>query len=179
MRHFMIDIETTGISCDHNAMIQLSAVRFDLETGEVDLNFFDQCLLIPPGRYWDENTREWWSNKAEIITDIWNRMQEPEAVIGNFVRWVDSKNVYNPVFWSKPLSFDFAFLDSYFRQFGYANPFHFRTAENMNTFIRARYFPQPAPEWDRILPFEGDAHNGLHDVLHQIKALCAAYEDTK
>lgn len=33
--------------------------------------------------------------------------------------------------------------------------------------------------WDKELAFEGDEHNALHDCIHQIRALHAAYEDTK
>ena len=178
MKHIMFDCETTGLSYDHNAMIQISAVRFDLETGEIDTNFFDECLMIPPGRYWDEGTRTWWSQMPEVFENIWKRMRNPEDVMREFVQWVRLGDD-DPIFWSKPLSFDFPFLESYCRQYGVSNPFFFRRAENMNTWIRSRYFPEPAPEWDKILPFEGDEHYALRDVLHQVKALLKAYEDTK
>lgn len=48
----MVDLETTGTSPDETAIIQISAVRFNLLTAEVDPNVFDMCLTMPPGRYW-------------------------------------------------------------------------------------------------------------------------------
>ena len=175
----MVDVETTGHSKDHAAVIQIAAVRFDLETGEIDTNFFDQALALPPNRFWEEDTKRWWSRMPEVFESIWVRQRPPELVIPAFAKWVNSFGVSDPVFWAKPISFDWPFLESYFRQFEVANPFHFRSAENVNTFVRARYRPRPPIMWDKELAFEGDEHNALHDCIHQIRALHAAYEDTK
>lgn len=176
---YMVDIETTGLAPDKTAIIQIAAVRFNLAEMTIDPNVFDQALLIPPTRYWDEETRRWWSNKREVFQQIYARARPPALVMRAFADWVNDGKVDNPVFWSKPLSFDWPFIQSYLAEFEVTNPFHFRRAENMNSFIRARYFPAPAPEWDKILPFDGDEHNARDDCFFQIKALMAAYEDTK
>ena len=74
----MVDLETTGTSPDETAIIQIAAVRFNLQTGEVDPNVFDMCLSIPPRRYWDEGTRAWWSKMPDVLMDIWQRQRPPE-----------------------------------------------------------------------------------------------------
>lgn len=175
----MVDLETTGTAPDETAIIQIAAVRFNLAEGTVDPNIFDQALLIPPTRYWDEDTRRWWSNKREIFQGIYSRARPPALVMQAFAKWVREGGESDPVFWSKPISFDWAFLQSYFREFEVSNPFHFRMAENLNTFVRARHFPERPPAYEKNLPFDGDEHNAIDDCFHQIKVLFAAYEATK
>lgn len=171
----MVDIETTGTDVGVNAIIQIAAVRFNLEAGTVHHGFFDRCLQMAPRRCWDEGTRDWWMKKPDVIQSIWARGEDPGLVLKDFSEWCGS----GLRMWAKPTHFDFAFLENYYTQFDSRIPFHFRTAENMNSWIRGRYWPRPAPDFERDLPFEGTAHNGLHDCLHQVKVLFAVKEDTK
>lgn len=177
----MVDLETTGTSPDETAIIQISAVRFNLQTGDVDPNVFDMCLTMPPGRYWDEGTRAWWSKMPDVLRDIWQRQRPPALVVKAFADWVRATDSGGEDlhFWSKPISFDWAFLQSYFRQFEVGNPFHYRYAQDMNTFIRARYYPNEAPPLEKTLPFDGSEHNAIDDCFHQIKVVLTAYEETK
>lgn len=174
--HVMVDIETTGTCPVHGAMIQLSAVRFDFETQELDMNMFDMCLAIPPNRFWAEDTREWWSKQPpHIINEIFGRMQDPRAVMHAFYHWVlRDLDGEAPILWAKPAHFEQPFLQSYFREYGPAMPFHYRVTEDLNSWCRARGMP----DLDRDVEFEGDAHNALHDVLHQIKVLFTLLERT-
>ena len=165
----MVDLETTGTSPDETAIIQIAAVRFNLQTGEVDPNVFDMCLSIPPRRYWDESTRAWWAKMPDVLMDIWKRQRPPELVMRAFADWVRATDTGGEDlhFWSKPISFDWAFLQSYFRQFEVGNPFHYRHAQDMNTFIRSRYYPLEAPPLEKTLEFDGDQHNALDDAKDQ------------
>lgn len=176
-RNVMVDIETTGTSPDRHAMIQLSAVRFDLETGEVDPDTFDRCLFIPPWRGWSESTRSWWGKqKREIIEEIFSRMEDPAVVLNDFRNWLAPH--VGLIFWSKPTSFDFPFLSSYFNDYDLQNPFHYRYAQDVNTFIRARWHPhgviEPSP-----LEGNGDAHNAIFDCFDQINKVIHAYHTTR
>lgn len=72
-------------------------------------------------------------------------------------------------FWSKPSHFDYVFVSGYFRDFGLDNPFHYRQATDLNSFLRGMYAPDPMPELD--VPFVGDAHDAIYDAAHQIKIL--------
>lgn len=169
----MLDLETTGLDPDHNHIVQIAAVRFNLKERTVHHEFFDRCLFPAPGRYWDESTRDWWlKDKRSVLEGIMKRMESPKMVLTDLCRWAGR----DPVFWSKPTHFDHSFLSTYFRQYELGNPFHFRAATDMNSFIRGRYFPRTPPLWETILPFDGDAHNALMDCLHQIKTLFKAAE---
>jgi len=171
----MVDIETTGKHYSKNAIIQLSAVKFNLETGAISHNFFDRCLLMNGGRYWDEDTRQWWSKRPQVIQNIWGRGEDPKTVVQDFFQWAGP----GMRFWGKPTHFDFSFLMQYAIEMDLHLPFHYRYAENLNSWIRGRYWPHDPPKFEYDLPFEGDAHNAIHDCLHQIKVLFAVKEHTK
>lgn len=171
----MVDLETTGTQPEHTNIIQIAAVRFNLETGEVDDNFFDQCLRPLPTRYWDESTRQWWSKMPEVFDGIWRRMRDPMVVMNEFREFAAD----GPRLWAKPVSFEFPFLSSYFREAGLLNPFDFRRAIDLRSFIHGRYFPLPAPNIEKEIPFIGDEHNALFDTLHQVAVAIEAYQRTR
>lgn len=167
MHDVMVDIETTGTLPDRAAILQIAAVRFDLETGDVDTNFFDECLHMPPWRSWDQSTAEWWGRqKRSVLDGILVRARNPRDVMNEFVDWVGYDTAAR--FWAKPLSFDFPFISSYCHDFGLKNPFDFRTAMDCRSYLAGYYYPT-APVSEKDIPFDGDVHNALFDVLHQIK----------
>lgn len=172
----MVDLETTGLQFDRTAIIQIAAVKFNLAERTIDTSsFFDRCLSIPPTRHWQEGTRDWWLQRRDVLNSIMSRMEDHKVVLHDFYHWVGPKKTM----WGKPTHFDHSFLSSYFNEFGPQMPFHFRMANDMNSFIRARYFPKDPPQWERDLPFIGDAHNGLHDALHQISVLFHMMDHTE
>ncbi|HIH2748252.1 TPA: 3'-5' exonuclease [Burkholderia lata] len=173
----MVDLETTGTQPERTAIIEIAAVRFDFASGEIMPEMFNRCLMIPHGRFFDEETRNWWlKDKREILQGIYARMERPEVVMQAFrdflLRDVDTYNEKLRL-WAKPSHFEYPFLESYFKEFEIGNPFHYRDTNDMNSWIRGRYWPQQPPEFERNIPFEGDAHSALFDVLHQLKVLYA------
>lgn len=170
----MIDLETTGTMPDRTAIIQISAVKFNLETREVDPNFFDRCLSIPPHRFWDQSTAAWWAKqKPSTLRDILARQEDPRIVITDFAKWAYQTPKLR--FWSKPTTFDFMFLSSYFNDEGLANPFHYSMSNqvnysnDLNSFLTGLHYPNKVPEiaWTA----GGSAHNALDDTLNQLKWL--------
>lgn len=172
----MIDIETTGTLPDRHAIIQIAAVRFNLETGDVSTDFFDRCLALAPHRSWDEGTRHWWmGQKRSTLQGIFDRMEDPRKVFEEFCTWAYPAGSMK--FWSKPSHFDFNFISSYCHDYGKPNPFHFRVATDMNSYLRGLYAPNEVPKLD--VPFKGPVHNALYDTLHQIKVLLAHKEQAE
>ena len=94
----------------------------------------------------------------------------------DFANWVNKDNDQaEPLrFWSKPISFDYPFMQSYFTQFEIMNPFHFRFATDLNSFIRGLAGDSSLPTFK--VNFQGDAHNALFDVLNQIDMAFKAKE---
>jgi hypothetical protein len=179
----MVDLETTGTEPGASAIIQIAGVRFDYASGAIMPETFDRCLMVPPGRYFDEDTRNWWlKDKRHILTSIMGRMERPRVVLEDFITWCKvGVDPYNDTLrlWAKPSHFEFPFIESYCRQFELPNPFHYREVNDMNSWIRGRYWPQTPPPFERSIPFEGDAHSALFDVFHQLKVLYAVKEHSQ
>lgn len=167
----MLDLETTGTRPETTNIIQIAAVRFNLQTREVDPDFFDRCLLPIPARFWAEDTRKWWSTMPDTLNGIWARMEPAQRVLEDFQGWTKGEQL---TVWAKPSHFEFPFLSSYFNDLGVLMPFDFRNVNDQNSWIRGRFFPAIPPKFERDLPFVGTPHNALHDVLHQIKVVFAA-----
>lgn len=165
----MVDIETTDTDPARGCVIQIAAVKFNRETREVSHEFFDRCLHpnTQPNRRWSDSTREWWSKMPTVYQGIMRRMEPTIDVLQGFQAWAGQ----GMTFWGKPTHFDFSFLQSLYADYGLQIPFHFRTANDLNSFARGRYFPEVPPQWEKIIEFTGDAHNALHDCLHQLKVL--------
>lgn len=167
----MVDLETTGVSPDENAVIQIAAVKFNPITRDVDASsMFDRCLLIPTKRFWDEGTRSWWLQRKATLEEIMGRMEDPATVTRDFMNWAQPKDGEEKLrFWSKPSHFDYMFLQSYAKQFSLNFPFDFRETQDQRSFLRGLYWPQPIP--DPGIVMDGTAHNALFDVLHQIQVV--------
>jgi DNA polymerase III alpha subunit (gram-positive type) len=175
----MVDLETTGTDPSHNHIVQLAAVRFNIETKEIDAKeMFDRCLLpVGSSRFWDESTRTWWSQqKAGVLDDILFRGEDPKTVLLAFTNFLARTRSPRPVrLWAKPISFEWPFLQSYMREYGVEMPIPYWNCEDLNSFIdgRSRVYRSRKDFWADI-PFEGDQHNALHDCIHQIKGAFAA-----
>ncbi len=173
MFDYMIDLETTGTNPEETAIIQIAAVRFNRLTKEIDPRVFNRCLSVPPGRYWDESTRDWWFHpeREPILRWILSKMEDPAVVMRAFWDWVAEGSVIQPrAFWSKPTTFDFNFINSYMRQYGLMQPFHFREAVDLNSFLLGKGYENRWEYWKTVEPV-GDAHNALHDCFYQIRAI--------
>jgi hypothetical protein len=174
----MVDVESTGTtSFDHTAIIQIAAVKFNYHTEEVSSSMFNASLSIPPGRFWDAGTREWWGKqKAGVLQGIQATARNPETVIREFYSWLMADYPTNDDglrWWSKPSHFDYSFIASYFNQYGLTNPCHYRAVRDMNSFMAGLSGDPLHPTMEKEIPFEGDEHNALYDSFHQLKVLFA------
>ena len=167
----MVDIETTSVQPDRGGILQIAAVKFNLKENTVSPDFFDMCLTIPRHRSWSEDTRNFWLNqKEEVLRDILMRAEPWQDVIKKFMDYAYPLNSLR--FWSKPSHFDYNFISSYFYDLNEGPmPFHYREANDMNSFLRGLYWENGGKVPEVNLPFEGEVHNALYDTLHQVKVL--------
>lgn len=174
--HIMVDIETTGTDPVHSHVIQIAAVRFNLEEKTIDTDeMFDRCLLpVTPHRYWDEDTRQWWlKQKAGLLDSILERGELPSSVLEAFSLFVSRTPANQPVkLVAKPISFEWPFIQSLFKQYGTQFPISYWNCVDLNSYIEGRGHDRKS-FWKGI-EFEGDAHNALYDVIHQIKGMFEA-----
>ncbi len=171
---FMVDIETTGLDPYRNHIIQIAAVPFNLHDKTIGQSVFDQCLEPKMyARAWDEGTRDWWTgDKWDLYQSFVPRMRDPKDVMQDFQTWVLEQSISGTKIrvWGKPQMFDVPFIESYFRQTEIKNPFHYRYARDLNTYIMAKGHEDVDAFWKDI-PSVGDAHNALHDCFYQIRGL--------
>lgn len=174
---FMIDVETTGVEPNRNAMISLACVPFCWETGRISHDVFDMNLMMPPTRHWDEDTREWWQKQSpSVFARATCNARPPLFVMQEFLAFVrrTSGALHGPRMWAKPISFEFPLIASYFRDYELDNPFHFRDAIDLQSFIRGTRRAPGAAAFDKEVPFVGDAHAAIDDVYHQIAVALTA-----
>lgn len=165
----MVDIETTGTQPNRSGMIQLAAVKFNLNERSVSSNFFNRSLIVPPWRSWDEDTRDWWSKQPDTLYKIIAKSEDPKIVMTDFSQWAMQPGGQLR-FWAKPTTFDFMFVASYLKDYDLPNPFSYRDANDMNSYLRGLYAPQDIDRTDEP-EMKGTAHDALFDTMHQIKVL--------
>lgn len=168
----MVDVETTGTDYESCAIIQLAAVKFNLETQEVSTDVFDKCPAFAPKRYWQEGGREFWQKMPAIYKSFVERQEPVDITLDSFIQWVSKDQPDGGYrFWAKPLSFDWPFVEGYFRQYGKRMPFHYRTARDVNSYISGLRGDPSHIDLTDFIPFEGEEHNGLWDAFYQINML--------
>lgn len=174
----LYDLETTGLSHDHSAIIQIAAVRFNLKEKTLDANdLFNRCLFPLPGRTWDDSTREWWFGKnRRVLETILPRREDPELVLNDFFDWVlKGYDGQEPIrMWSRPSCFDFPMLDSHYKQIGKRMPAHFRYSMDVNSYIRGMGHDPMTELYYK--EFQGPAHDAMIDTLNTLDNLFAAVE---
>ena len=179
----MIDIETTGADSQHTNMIQLAAVAFNPEAMTVDPDMFCMSVEMQPGRFWDEGTRVFWNKMPDLLRGIQVKAQPAGTVMQAFQNWVLAKAPGGErLFWAKPSSFDFTFVESYFAMTGVASPFHFRTVIDMRSWLRAKlgtFDLDPIVKFEKSIPFQGVEHDARFDALHQVSIILKAQEASR
>lgn len=175
MPDLMVDIETTGTDPGHNGILQIAAVRFNYERLEVGPSFC-AAMHLPYGRVWDEDTRSWWVRQGDTYERITANALPAEQVMPAFMDWALQTGPLagDDRFWAKPISFDYPFVQSYCRQFGLHSPWHYRNAVDLNSFMRGLGKDPGAAPYEKNVPFQGEKHDALDDVLYQIRVLLTA-----
>ena len=114
-------------------------MKFDITTQQVSDDFFDRCLRIHPGRVWDGECRAWWTRQGTVLQQIEARAEDPYTVVYDFYKWLlkdwPTERQEGLQFWSKPTSFDHAFLTHYLNMFGLDMPCHYRFARDLNSYM--------------------------------------------
>lgn len=171
----MIDIETTGTDPSHAAIIQIAAVKFDLQRHEVCPDFFCVSLTVPNNKFWEQGTLDFWGRNREVYNSIMRNALPPKDVMESLSNWCLPVNNEYIHLWASPITFEYPMLQAYFQTFNVMNPFHYRRTYDMWSYICGLYNTTTPPKFD--IQFEGKPHNAIDDVLHQLRVLFHAQSE--
>jgi hypothetical protein len=171
MTDMMVDTETTDTNPHTGGIFQLSAVKFNYQTGEIG-GTFDRFPSLLPFRRWNEGTRHFWQvDNRELYQQIIAKEEAPEPVFRDFRAFASDGPENGYRFWAKPTTFDWGFVASHFEQLGMPMPFHYRYARDLNTFIAALHGGADHVNIEDQVTNMGQKHNGVHDCAYQIDCL--------
>ena len=170
----MLDLETFGTSRDA-AIVSIGAVKFDLETFEVDPAGFHVKINPhdPKLGTIDASTVMWWLEQSEearnaLITGEKILLDQAQA---RFLEWL-GPNARDTLLWSNGPSFDSVLLQDSFKRVGlFPWPFRYSNDRDFRT-IRDIAEMTCDMEWDSTVT----AHDALADAKRQAEFVVWTYK---
>lgn len=181
----MTDIETLGQNSD-STIIQISAIAFDIKTGE-HFSLFNEIADISKNEIplnVTGSTIKWWLNtNKELFTELINRGEfSSEQVLRNFHKWLtdlykDDKKVY---LWGNGILFDNKMIQHQFESLGLNYPIFYRNDRDVRTILELASIKLGIPEEEVKKRYQEDslvAHNALDDVKFQINLVVNCFNE--
>lgn len=171
MKHVMVDLETLGTTADA-VILSIGAVKFDLDTGEIDDAGFYSSISVESnlqyGRRISEDTLLWWFKQEAAARQVFF---EPKEVLNDslaqFSDWIGVGDHY---MWSNGADFDLPMLAHAFTQTGVEIPWKFWNSRCFRT-----YKNLPGAKAAKV-PHTGLKHNALADAHSQAQSVCAIHK---
>lgn len=168
LKHVMVDLETLGTTADA-CILSIGAVKFDLDTAEIDDGGFYTGVSIDSnvGRRIQEGTVAWWMKQGASAQTVFH---EPtvklDSALIEFSEWLGDAENY---MWSNGADFDLPMLAHAYTSFGLPIPWQF-----WNNRCYRTYKNLPGAKNLKV-PYDGVKHNALFDAMHQAKHLQAIH----
>lgn len=166
----MFDLETLGTTAD-SVIMSIGAVKFNLETGEIDNAGFYASVSIDSNlevkRRISEDTLIWWLKQSkEAQTVFGEEKQTLRVALESLADWLGTSDY---TVWSNGADFDLPMLAHACSQFGMAAPWNFWNARCVRT-----YRALPGAK-DVGVARTGTHHNALADAEYQARLVCAIH----
>lgn len=185
----MLDLETLG-NKNAPALTQFSAVLFDIETGKLLGEEFDELInpssCVKYGLEVDGDTVAWWLTQertalVDIVCASITEGQDLDVVLKMFNKWVAMiENNYNCnlKFHSNGVLADAKWSESAYMATGVKMPWKYYQHEDVRTLVslgKRIYGIDPK----KTMKFKGTKHNAIDDCKHQIRYCSAIYKEAK
>lgn len=163
----MIDIETLG-NKSNSVITQISAVEFDLKTGETfkEFNFFinpQSCLDLGLKMNW--STVFWWMQQGDIAIDNFLKCNDGLNLREALLKFTLFFNEEYDGYWGNSARFDFGILENAFDSCNIEYPFYFWLERDVRTILMLD--PLAKNKFENHL-----AHDGISDCKFQIEYIC-------
>ena len=176
--NIMVDIETLGTQKD-STILQISAVSFDIETGEVK-NTFDAIQDISTENIKsDGDTLMWWlKTDSELLKKLVTSANSTD-VLGDFHLWLKSQgNLEERFLWGNGILFDNNFIKSQLEHRGWDYPILCRNDRDVRTILdlASKKLGISVDELKKSVYLqERRSHYALDDGRNQVDAVWLAY----
>lgn len=182
----MVDLETLGTKSD-STIIQISAIAFDIKTGEY-FDTFNQIADISKNTLplkVTGSTLQWWVNtNKELFADILNGGHvSSEQVLRNFNDWITSLHlagVENIFLWGNGILFDNVMIRHQFENVDFEYPIFYRNDRDLRTLVELASIKLGVTEKAlREKHYNQDliAHDAFNDVKNQINLAVACFNE--
>lgn len=174
MTHIMVDCETTGVDPARSGVIQLSAMKLNLETLQVGAHFDGYPSLLRTRR-WEEGTRKFWrvDNKA-VYEHIVSQQRPAREVFQAFADFCCKDAPFGGyTFIAKPIKFDWPMIEAQMLELDIEFPFAHHNYLDLHSYIAGLRGATKRTGIEDEVPFPagGLKHNALHDVAWQVDCL--------
>jgi len=169
-KHIMIDLETLGTRADA-VIMSIGAVKFDLETGEIDENAFYASISIDSNhdvkpRHISESTMIWWLQQSPEAQRVFSEAKTTLlASLEDLQDWFDHPDY---IVWSNGADFDIPMAAHAYSTHGLTAPWKFWNTRCFRTIKNLPGAPAGAKQ--------GVAHNALDNAISQTKHLQKIWE---
>lgn len=170
MQDVMVDCETLGTIAD-SVIMSIGAVRFDLDSDQIDDAGFYASISIDSNIEWkrrvQEDTLLWWLKQPLAAQSVFHEPKQTlESALIELSDWFDGDGVR---VWSNGADFDVAMLAHAFKQVGVEVPWRFWNVRCVRTY---KNLPQAKTV---SVKREGTHHNALADAVYQAKLVRAIH----
>jgi hypothetical protein len=179
----MTDIETLGTKSD-STIIQISAIAFDIITGEYK-STFNRIVDITENKVMnvDGSTIQWWLNtNKDLLTHLINTGEgSSEKVLDEFHTWLLELSLQGELYlWGNGILFDNKMIQHQFESIGLKYPIHYKNDRDVRTIVDLAGTKLGITEKELKDKFNDEslvAHNALDDVKYQIRLVSECYKE--
>lgn len=183
----MTDIETLGTNTD-STIIQISAVAFDIETGNVthefdmiaDIEKNESDIKVTAG------TLKWWqTTNAELFSELLNGgFHSSESVLTHFHEWLNQFDKENLYLWGNGILFDNKMIQAQMENIGLNYPIHYKNDRDVRTILELTAMKTKLSEKHikevinkKIKDKNLTHHNALDDCYWQVELVSSCYNE--
>ena len=179
----MTDLETLGTK-SNSTVFQVSAISFDIKTGEM-FDSFNKIIDIGKEHIIsDGSTIQWWlKTNKELMSDLINSevSESGEQVFKSFREWIinQSSEIKNIYLWGNGIKFDNVMIDSQMSKYGLQYPIFYRNDRDVRTMLELASIKSGISEKEIRASFNNEdelCHNALDDCKYQIRLLKGCYD---